>query len=206
MKFLKFGVLIFAAVSFLSGCYNNKQNQGLGAVGWDSPSDIEEAKHYPSVKSDKVAVTSSEVPFGTFRQEFDNVFQDFPFNSIPVMDTKTIIANTRYSISYEKFVLKLYLDDNVVAERTLPKVFYMHKVVSGAILGNTGEEDIILCRTFSRGTTGLHYICIFNGKGDVLYESVFSAKDDWDIVLGENREIIIGGAKTKTVINILSKK
>jgi hypothetical protein len=122
------------------------------------------------------------------------------------MDAKTKITNTRYSISYENFSLKLYLDDSVIAERKLPKIFYMHKLSSGAILGKSGEEDIILCRTYSRATTGLHYISIFNGKGEILYESVLSAKDDWDIVLGENREIIIGGANSKTAIKILLQK
>lgn len=206
MRYLRFVVLIFVTVSFLSGCYSNKQNQGLGAVGWDSPSDIEEAKQYPSVKAENVVVTSSETPYGTFYQEFDTVFQDFPYSGIPVMDAKTKINNTRYSIAYENFSLKLYSDDNIIIERKLPKIFYMHKMASGLIPGKSGEADIILCRTNSRATTGLHYIGIFNGKGEVLYENVLSTKDDWDIVLDKNREIIIGGANTKIVINIASQK
>jgi hypothetical protein len=74
MKSLKFVFCIVAVASFMCGCYNNKQNQGLGAVGWDSPSDIEEAKQYPSVKAENIVITNSEMPYGTFHQEFEMVF------------------------------------------------------------------------------------------------------------------------------------
>ena len=78
----------------------------------------------------------------------------------------------------------------------------MHPISSGVILGNSPTEDIILCRTQSRATTGLHYIFIVDGSGDILFEKVIGAGEDWDIVPGKNEDIIIGGARSKTTLSL----
>ena len=59
----------------------------------------------------------------------------------------------------------------------------------------------ILCRTHSRATTGLHYVFVADGNGDILFEKIIKASEDWDILPGNSGEIIIGGARTKTVIS-----
>lgn len=177
---------------------------GIGGAGWDDKGDVEIAKQYPTIESNRVVIMREEVPFQTFKQEFDSVFQDFPYNGNLISGSsgilKTQISNTPYSISYENFVLKIFRDGEGIAERKLPIVFYMHPISSGVILGKSRAEDRILCRTHSRATTGLHYIFIADGDGDILFEKVVRASEDWDILLGNSGEIIIGGANTKTVI------
>lgn len=178
---------------------------GVGGAGWDNSGDVETAKRYPTTESNRIATTTEEVAYGTFKQKFQTVFQDFPYSGNPVPNssdiTKTQISGTPYSISYENFVLKVFRDDAVIVERKLPKVFYMHPVSSGILLGKSRTEDVILCRTQSRGTTGLHYIFIADGNGEILFEKIMGAGDDWDILLSKSGEIIIGGARTKTTIS-----
>jgi YD repeat-containing protein len=150
-------------------------------------------------------VTTEEVPYQTFKQEFDSVFRDFKHNGAPIAGSsdilKTQIAGTLYSVSYENFVLKVFRKGDVIAERKLPRVFYMHPVSSGVIIGKSPADDRILCRTHSRATTGLHYVFIADGNGDILFEKVIKASEDWDILPGNSGEIIIGGARTKIVIS-----
>ena len=178
---------------------------GIGGAGWDDKRDVETARKYPAIESSRVLVTTSEVPYQTFKQEFDNVFKDFQYSGGLIAGAseslKTKIEGTPYSVSYENFVLKVFRDDEVIAERNLPKVFYMHSMSSGAIIGKSRDEDRILCRTLSRGTTGLHYVFISDGNGDILFEKVVAASEDWDILPGDSGEIIIGGSRTRTVIS-----
>lgn len=76
----------------------------------------------------------------------------------------------------------------------------MHPMSSGVLSGHLPAEDMVVCRTQSRGTTGLHYILIADGNGEILFEKIVSAADDWDILPGKSGEIIIGGSNTKTTI------
>ena len=178
---------------------------GIGGAGWDDKGDIETARKYPPTESGRILVTTEEVPYQTFRQEFDSVYQDFPFTGNPIgASTKastTQIVNTPYSVSYENSVLKIFRDANVIVERKLPNIFYMHPVSSAALIGKSRAEDRILCRTYSRATTGLHYIFIADGNGDILFEKIIGASEDWDISPESSGEIIIGGAHTKTIIS-----
>ena len=172
----------------------------IGGAGWDDAADVEEAKRFPTITSDRISLTTEEVPFRAFRQEFDTVFNDFPHSGSPAKNSKTQISGTPYSVSYEHFTLRVFRDDLVIAERKLPRIFYMHPMSSGAMPGGAPGSDTILCRTNSRATTGLHYICILDGEGHILFESVVGASEDWDIIPGDAGEIIIGGARTKIVI------
>ena len=178
---------------------------GIGGAGWDDSSDVEIAKSYPTTESNRILVTTEEVPYGTFKQEFHTVFQDFPNSGNPISSpfeiTKTEISGTPYSVTYENFVLKILRDDVVIAERKLPRVFYMHPISSASILGKSRTEDVVLCRTNSRATTGLHYIFIADGNGEILFEKIMGASEDWDILPNKNGDIVIGGAKTKTTIS-----
>jgi len=145
------------AITFTSGC----RPPNIGGAGWDEEREIEEAKRYPTIKSNRILVSTEEVPYGTFKQEFDTVFQDFPYSGNPISSakfesTKTQISGTPYLVSYENNVLKILRDDVLIAERKLPRVFYMHPISSGAMIGTSRTEDVILCRTKSRATTGLH--------------------------------------------------
>jgi len=196
-------IIVATALAITSGC----RFGGVGGAGWDDSSDVETAKRYPTTESNRISVTSEETPYGTFKQEFDTVFQDFPYSGNPISSakfesTKTQISGTPYLVSYENFVLKVFRDDAVIAERKLPRVFYMHPISSGAILGKSRTEDIVLCRTQSRGTTGLHYVFIIDGNGEILLEKIMSAGDDWDILPSKNGDIVIGGARSKTTISI----
>ena len=177
---------------------------GIGGVGWDNEDDVATARNYPAIESSRILVTTQEVPFQTFKQEFDTVFQDFQYRGAPVGESaetvKTQIAGTPYSVAYESFVLKVFLGNNLIVERKLPRVFYMHPISSAVIPGKSPADDRILCRTHSRASTGLHYILIVEGRGDILFEKVVTAAEDWDILPGESNELIIGGARTKTVI------
>ena len=189
--------------AFASGC--NLPN--IGGAGWDEKQDIEEAKNYPTTESGRISLTTEEVPYGTFKQEFETVFQDFPHSGNPISSakfesTKTQIRGTPYSVSYENNVLKILREDVLVIERKLPRVFYMHPISSAVALGKTRTEDVILCRTRSRGTTGLHYIFIADGNGEILFEKIMGAGKEWDILPGKNGEIIIGGARIKTTISL----
>jgi hypothetical protein len=181
---------------------------GVGGAGWDDSGDVENAKRYPTTESNRISITTEEVPYGTFKQEFYTVFQDFPHSGNPVPApetpdiTKTQISGTPYSVSYERYVLKIFRDEAVIAERKLPRVFYMHPLSSGAILGKSRTEDIILCRTQSRGTTGLHYVFIADGNGEILFEKIIGAGEDWDILPSKNGDIVIGGARSKTTISM----
>jgi hypothetical protein len=199
-------ILVCFVLVLICGCYTNKNNPGIGAVGWDDPNSVEGAKNYPTTRSERVTVTTSETPYGTFHQGFDTVFNDFPFKGTPVMDAKTSVAGTDYSVSYDKFILKIFRGDSVIAEKKLPQIFYMHAMNSGVIKGASGGDDIILCKIFSRSTTGLSYVGIFDGTGEILYETVMSVGDVWDILPGKDGEIVIGGARSKTLITIGSKK
>lgn len=181
---------------------------GVGGAGWDDSSDIENAKRYPTTESNRISVTTEEMPYGTFKQEFKTVFQDFPHsgNPVPVSESpeiiKTQISGTPYSVSYENFVLKVLRDDAVIAERKLPRVFYMHPISSGVVLGKSHTEDVVLCRTQSRGTTGLHYVFIADGNGEILFEKIIGAGEDWDILPSQNGDIVIGGARSKITISM----
>jgi hypothetical protein len=191
---------IFVLLIILTSLCGCGRGIGIGGGGWDDAADVEEAKRYPTIKSDRISLATEEVPFGTFRQEFDTVFNDFPYSGKPVQNSKTQISGTPYSISHGNFTLKVFRDEAVIAERKLPRIFYMHPVSSGVIPGRARSDDTILCRTNSRATTGLHYVCILNGEGDILFEGILSASEVWDIAPGEGGEIIVGGARTKTVI------
>lgn len=192
--------LLFLLVIILTGLCGCGRGIGIAGAGWDDDARVEEAKRYPTTRSDRISLTAQSVPPGTFSQQFDTVFDDFPHSGKPVQNSSTRIDGTPYSVSYKDFTLKVFKDEVMVAERKLPKVFYMHPMSSGVMKGGTGREDIILCRTHSRATTGLHYVCIMSGKGNILYEGVLRAGEDWDIAPGEGGTIIIGGANTKTVI------
>jgi hypothetical protein len=202
-NYRKFIFLLVTVVLFTaSGC----RVPNIGGAGWDESRDIEEAKHYPQIESNRILVVTEPVPYNTFKQEFDTVFQDFPFRGKPISSaefegTETQISGTPYSVSYEDFVLKILRDDVPIIERRLPAVFYMHAVSSGVIIGKSRTEDIILCRTQSRATTGLHYIFMVDGNGEVLFEKIMPAGEDWDILPATNGDIIIGGARTKTTIS-----
>lgn len=178
---------------------------GVGGAGWDDKGEVEIAKQYPAIESNRVIITSEEVPYQTFKQEFDGVFQDFQYQGNLTSDSseisKTQIVGTPYYFSYENFALKIFRDSDVIAERKLPEVFYMHPISSAIVMGKSRDEDRILCRTYSRATTGLHYVFISDGNGDILFEKVMGAAEDWDILPGNFGEIIIGGAYTKIVIS-----
>ncbi len=198
----KYIFLFIVVIAFTSGC----RPSNIGGAGWDEARDIEEAKRYPTIESNRILVVTEEVPYDTFKQEFDTVFQDFPFSGNPISSakfesTKTQISGTPYLVSYENNVLKILRDDVLIAERKLPRVFYMHPISSGTVLGKSRTEDVILCRTQSRATTGLHYILIVDGNGEILFEKIMGAGKDWDILPGKNGEIIIGGARIKTTIS-----
>jgi len=162
---------------------------------------VEAVNSFPSVQSERTKVTTEEVPYQTFHQEFDTVFDDFPFKGELVTNGTSRIGNTVYSISYANFVLKISRGDLVIAERRLPPVFYMHPMNSGVILRTPLDEDLILCRIVSRATTGRHYVLIVNGIGEILFEKIMKAGEDWDILPGKNGEVVIGGAQTKTTIS-----
>jgi hypothetical protein len=199
----KYILFIFTTISliFTVAC----KFSGVGGAGWDDKGDIEIAKQYPIIESNRVVISREEVPYQTFKQEFDGVFQDFPYHGKLTSDSseisKTQIVGTPYYFSYENFALKFFRDNDVIAERTLPKVFYMHPISLAVIIGKSRAEDRILCRTYSRATTGLHYVFIADGNGDILFEKVMGASEDWDILPGNFGEIIIGGAYTKMVIS-----
>ena len=177
---------------------------GIGGVGWDDEDDVAAARKYPAIESSRISVTTQEVPYQTFKQEFDTVFQDFKYHGAPVggsLETiKTQIPETSYSVAYENYVLKVFLGDNLIVERKLPRVFYIHAMNSAVIPGKSVADDRILCLTRSRATTALSYILIVDGSGDILFEKVVRGAEEWDILPGESNEVIIGGASTKTVI------
>lgn len=205
IKFLKYHgnfIFLFITLALISAC----RSPNIGGVGWDEKKDIEEAKRYPLTKSNRILVKTEEVPFNTFKQESNAVFKDFPYSGDPISsssfeNTKTNISETPYTVSYENNILKILRDDVPISERQLPRVFYMHPISSGATLGNSRAEDLILCRTISRATTGLHYILIIDGNGEILFEKILGAAEDWDILPGNNGDIIIGGARAKTTIS-----
>jgi hypothetical protein len=180
-------------------------SSGIGGDSWDDLSNVENAKQYPSTASNRITVRSEEVPFQSFKQEFNSVFDDFPFNGAPVGSSsgnlKTRIGATPYSVSYENVVLKIYKDDAPITQRILPNIFTMHPMNSGVILGAKRSGDRILCRTVSRSTTGLHYVLILDGNGEIIFEKVLGAADEWDILPGIAGNIILGGARTKIVIS-----
>jgi hypothetical protein len=157
--FLRVGAGLLLLV--LSAC----EPGGVGGVGWDSDDDISQAKKYPAIESSRLVLTTQEVPAQTFKQEFDTVFQDFQYRGAPVGESgetlRTQIVGTPYSVSYEMFVLKIFRGDDLIVERKLPRVFYMHPLNSAVIPGQSQAHDRILCRSMSRATTGLHYILIF---------------------------------------------
>ena len=192
-------VITVISLIALSSC------SGIGGVGWDDEKETEIARQFPAIESNRISVSVEEVPFQTFKQEFDTVFLDFQYHGDPVGtypgEFKTQIAGTPYSVSYEDFVLRVFRGGDVIAERRLPNVFYMHSISSGVILGKSPAEDRILCRTKSRATTGLHYVFIADGNGEILFEKVMKASEDWDILPGNSGEIIIGGARSKTIIS-----
>ncbi|HEX8247403.1 MAG TPA: hypothetical protein VF599_04400 [Pyrinomonadaceae bacterium] len=108
----------------------------IGGAGWDEEQAVEEAGRYPAIESSRISVATEVVPFKTFKQEFHTVFQDFPYSGNPISSggaesTKTQISGTPYSVSYENYVLKILRDDVLIAERKLPRVFYMHPMSSG---------------------------------------------------------------------------
>jgi hypothetical protein len=195
-----FCFVLSVSLIVLSSCGSG----GIGGVGWDNPDDIAAARNFPAIESNRLVVTTQEVPFQTFKQEFETVFQDFEYRGAPVGESagivKTQIRGTSYSIQYENFVLKVFQGNDLIVERRLPRVFNMHPVSSAVIPGKSAADDRVLCRTQSRATTGLHYVLIAEGSGDILFEKVVTAAEDWDILSGESDEIIIGGARTKTVI------
>ena len=203
-KAMSFGFCLCLVVVVSSFISSSCGSGGIGGVGWDDEDDVEAARKYPAVESSRILVTTQEVPYRTFKQGFDDVFEDFQYRGAPVGEwsktVKTEIAGTPYSVAYENFVLKVFLGNNLIVERKLPPVFYMHPITSAVIPGKSSADDRILCRTHSRATTGLHYILIVDGNGDILFEKVVSGAEDWDILPGESNEIIIGGAQTKTVI------
>lgn len=178
---------------------------GIGGVGWDDKTDIETARKLPPIESSRILITKEEVPYQTFKQEFDTVFKDFQYSGIPVGASvgtiKTQITGTQYSVEYENFMLRLFRENNIIAERRLPNIFYMHPVNSAALIGKARADDWIICSTNSRATTGLHYILILDGNGEVLFEKIVGASEDWDILPGNSKQIIIGGAQTKITIS-----
>lgn len=200
-----FCLLLGASFFFLSSC----ESGGVGGVGWDSEDEVAEARSFPSIESSRLVVTTQDVPFQTFKQQFETVFEDFEYRGAPVGESvgiaRTEINGTLYSVSYENFILKVLRGNDLIAERKLPSVFGMHPISSAFVPGGTPEEDRVICRTHSRATTGLHYILIVEGSGEVLFEKVVTAAEDWDIAPGNPNEIIIGGARTKTVLTIRSR-
>ena len=195
-----FGSVVVVSSFISSSCGSG----GIGGAGWDDQDNVAAARKYPAIESSRIAVTTQEVPYKTFKQGFDDVFQDFQYRGAPVGDysetIKTEIAGTPYSVAYQNFALRIFRGNDLIVERTLPRVFYMHSMNSAVIPGKSSADDRILCRTNSRATTGLSYILIVDGNGDILFEKVVSGAEDWDILPGESNEIIIGGAQTKTVI------
>ena len=176
----------------------------LTSCGGAIERDQEIARQYPAIESNRILVTVEEVPFQTFKQEHDGVFSDFEHYGEPVGfypgEFKTQIAGTPYSVSYQDFVLKVFRGDNVIAERKLPNIPWS-AIRSAVILGKSPAEDRILCRTRSRAATGRHYVSIFDGNGEILFEKVMRSGDDWVILPGNSGEIIIGGARSKTIIS-----
>lgn len=85
---------------------------GFGGAGWDNSDDIETAKSYPTIESSRISVVTDEVDYGTFKREFNTVFEDFPNGGKPISNfsgtTKTQIGKTQFTISYENFILKIY--------------------------------------------------------------------------------------------------
>ena len=187
------GYLVLVALVLTSAC--------VGGAGWDPTDRVEKAKRYPTTQSNRITVKTEEVPAQTFHQEFDTVFNDFPFSGKPIDNSATQISGTPYSVSYENFVLRIFREKVVIEERQLPEVFYMHAMSSGAIITGSSKDDVILCRTNSRATTGLHYVLIADGAGEILFERVLRAAEDWDILPGNDGDIVIGGARTKITIS-----
>ncbi|MCC7306237.1 MAG: hypothetical protein IT173_01625 [Acidobacteria bacterium] len=198
-KYLPFGLILLWLLPMFA-C----QFGGVGGVGWDETDEIEKAKQFSSIESGRISTVTEGVAYGTYKQEFEGVFDDFPYkgNSVGASTNpqRTQINGTPYSVSYENFVLTVFRENVSIATRRLPTVFYMHPVSSGAILRNSASNDRVLCRTLSRATTGLHYVLIVDGSGEILFEKVMPASEDWDILFGPRDEVIIGGARTRTII------
>lgn len=193
-------LLGMAAAACIIGC---GRGGSIAGAGYDSPADVEEARRFPAAESASVSVTTGEVPTGTFRQEFDSIFDDFPQHGGASLGAQAAIEGSPYTISYENYVLRLFRGESVIFERTLPRVFYMHPVNSGLLPGETRDEDLLVFRARSRATTGLHYVCVVSGRGGTLFERVMPAYEVWDITATKDREIIVGGARTKTVIALI---
>ena len=190
-------LLLVMAAACTSGCW---KWGGFGGAGYDPAAEVEEAKRFPATQSGSVSVTTAEVPAGTFRQEFDSIFDDFPRRGGVSLGSQAAIEGSPYTVSYENYVLRLSRGGGVIFERKLPRIFYMHPVNSGLLPGGSSDEDVIIFRGRSRATTGLHYVCVVSGRGEVLFERILRAYEVWDITATKDREIIVGGARTKTVM------
>lgn len=190
-------LLMMVAAAGASGC---RGWGGFGGAGYDPAAAVEEARRFPATQSASVSVTTVEVPAGTFRQEFDSIFDDFPRRGRPSQGSQAAIEGSSYTVSYENYLLRLFRGESVIFEQRLPRVFYMHPVNSGLLPGESGEEDLAVFRVRSRATTGLHYVCVVSGRGEVIFERVMHAYEVWDITATKDGEIIVGGARTKTVI------
>lgn len=123
--------LLFLLIIMLTGLCGCGRGLGIAGAGWDDDAKVEEAKRYPTTKSDRISLTVQSVPHGSFRQEYDTVFNDFPHSGKPVQNSKTRIDGTPYSVSYKDFTLRVFKGEVMVAQRKLPKVFYMHPIMFG---------------------------------------------------------------------------
>lgn len=172
----------------------------IAGAGFDCSRDIRKAENWPAVYAESVRIEEHEIPFRTYTQTFNRIFDDFPFVAQPIKRSSTHIPNTPYDVSYNNFILEISRQGKEIVRLKLPNVFYMHPLLSCCLRCDDSDDDIILVCIRSRATTGLVYIGAFSGKGEILISEVLGSGDVWDIKYINPAKMIVGGAKSQLTI------
>lgn len=191
MKILfNLNMLFVIFILFICGC--------VAGGATDPPGYKKELEKYPEKTHESIDITVKEVAYNTHKQAMVGILNDFKYHSYPVLNKKSVILNTNYSVSYytknkinNKFIIKKKKD--IILKKKIPKAFYIHPF--SAAKCTVGGKEVIICTIRSRSSTGRVFFGMYDLKGKTLHEKIYSSGDVWDIKQAESGRLVIGGAR-----------
>ena len=185
-------IFIILVTFVIFGCDVN-----IGGAGFDDANIKSELDSYPNFISDNLSETTLENCGEKPTQQFEKMFDDFPF-SIQVVENTSKTFYKNFSASFINRVLVIQNENSkTIVTETLPSAFYMHPVSLG--VAELGGHTVIMVSDKSRATTGRYFIAIYLENGEAIYKKILTSGDVWDISIIENSIHILGSCNTKII-------
>lgn len=178
---------------------------GIAGAGRDAIWRRREADNYESTVAKDIQVSVITNP-ANFRpeQHFKDIMRSFATSADEVGGALVRLPSTDYTAQYKRNVFEFHDGKKLTVEEKLPAVFNMHTVRLG--IGTLSGREIIMIVNKSRSSTGRYFVAIYSRSGNVLYRTILTTRQVWDIQAKTDVIEIIGAKETRRITLVNGSK